>query len=66
MKEDWIKLKSCFLVLSSMDDNYEVYGSPKNRKELCQLAAKLAKGARATAFQKQKLAERMRYVAFGE
>lgn len=66
MQEDWLKLKSCFLVLSSMDDNIEVYGKPKNRLELCNLAATLAKGARASAGQKRKLAERMRYIAFGE
>lgn len=65
MKEDWLRLKSLFTVLSAMDDNIEVYGKPSTRKELCALAANLAKGVRASALQKRRLAERMMFIAFG-
>ena len=65
MNEKWLKLKSLFTVLSKLDDDVTKYGNPKSERELCSLAATLAKGARANALQKRKLADRMLYIAFG-
>ena len=64
MKEDWLKLKSMFTVLSSLDNDITKYGKPQTRRELCTLAATLAKGARANTMQKRRLAERMHFIAF--
>ena len=66
MNEKWLKLKSMYTVLSKLDDDLSVYGNPKTEQELCNLAASLAKGARANAMQKRKLASRMMFIAFGE
>jgi hypothetical protein len=53
-------------VLSNLDDDIGKYGNPQSKQELCNLAATLAKGARANSMQKRKLASRMMYIAFGE
>lgn len=65
MNEKWLKLKSMFTVLNNLDDDLSKYGNPKTEQELCTLAATLAKGARANAMQKRKLAARMMFIAFG-
>ena len=65
MNEKWLKLKSLFTVLSNLDNNLSKYGKPQTERELCELAANLAKGVRANSMQKRKLADRMMYIAFG-
>lgn len=64
MNEKWLKLKSMFTVLSKLDDDIFKYGNPQTEQELCNLAATLAKGARANAMQKRRLASRMMFIAF--